>query len=382
MKHFVFIVLFLLAFMAKAGESMISELTKGNVYFVGLIHPYYKGGFEINRKQHMLVEMVQKMLEVQGYEDNININFHPNLWKDTVIYSVGYGNYPYLQHEPGSIYIHGVGNRFTKGLQFMIRDRDINVEYILRLVSAACNDVEFIKANQRVIAYQARRGSDTVISVPGDIVKTYLQHSSSVVDQVLGMRFFRAKGKHEKDRTDYYFQNGKYHFYDTREPEKEWSAKQQKYITTKTFGQDILVVDNVLEIAGEDEYNEPFIFINDSEFFFLNGYDSAVGPFTIDNIMTNRYPVYEISYEDGRYKLYFNDYGREPYKQTVLFIPDSNFIVSNYNLLENKFIEEVIREHQIKPVASKKLSGKLLLVIIAGCLLVFTGTGLALDRKA
>jgi len=143
---------------------------------------------------------------------------------------------------------------------------------------------------------------------------------------------------------DYYFQNNQFHFYNTREPEEEWSPTQGKSIVIKTFGEDILTVGDIYEIFGSIRDGH-FIFINDSTFYFAPQLkDKIRGPFKIENVRAGRPPILKYYHEYRpieRFTLFIDNYSSY---DKALFIPDSNLLISHYDSLENNFISDFFKK--------------------------------------
>ncbi len=169
------------------------------------------------------------------------------------------------------------------------------------------------------------------------------------------------------------------------EPQEKWSETQEKYVVTKTFGEDILTVDNVFEIIGS-HYDGHFVFIDDSTFYFISKFmDKVRGPFTIDSVGGGRRPVAKYYNEHTpieRFVLFLDSYRNAYGYDKVLFIPDSNLVISNYAEQENAFIKNIIKNKHKPLKQNMRRDIRPILAILAICIGVFVWLAIRKRRSS
>lgn len=317
---------------------------------------------EVGNKIRIFLELSEKLIREKFPDsEQLYIYFgHDYTKRDTSYYALGYGQFSFWDYGK-----HKTSKDVkTSGLKILIRDRDFDIKKMLNLVNSAFSNITFIKSNQSEYIIKTRYfNADTLKSIQFSQVAKYLSSSDTAIEKLLKDKYYRniEKAKEESD-IDYYFQNNKFHFYNTRKPEEEWSQSQEKYVVAKTFGEDILTTDNIFEIFGSI-YDGHFVFINDSVFYFIPQLKHPVrGPFKIDSIEAGRRPVFKYyhEYEPIEKFILFVDGYRNINK--VLFIPDSNLVVSNYDSLENDFIKSLLRKTDNKKIGSKP--GKTVIILL------------------
>jgi len=235
----------------------------------------------------------------------------------------------------------------------------------LNLINSSIEAIDSIKRNQKPLIIDLKFWSngiaqfDTFTSVSPEQIGKYLSYSDTIIEKLIKGKTFRNLKKSEEYRDiDYYYQNNKFHFYNTKEPDEIWSQEEERYVINKTYGEDILVVDNILEIFGS--FNDGhFVLINDSVFFYVHQLmDKVGGPFKIDNISGRWKPIHKYYHEYSpinRFILFIDNYNNT---QKSIFFPDSNLVISNYDSLENEFINSIFKTEIPKQkdlISSKKL---------------------------
>lgn len=301
-------------------------------------------------KVNILLELSERLINTKKYnKEEIYIYFnHDYTKRDTTYFALGYGQFEYWDWEHSKSSKETISN----GLKLVIRDRDLDIPQLLNLINSAFQNIEYIKTKQKQLIIDRHSTTngiaqyDTLSSVSSSIIKSYSSTVDSLVKELISEKTYRRlKRTDESGVIDYYFKDNQFHIYGTRDPEREWYQEQSEYYSKK-FGQDILVVDNILEIFGS--YNDGhFVFVNDSVFYFIPQLqDKISGPFLVDSIRAGRPPVEKFYHEYSpidRYTLFFDNY--RGYKKAIFF-PDSNVLVSNFDNIENKFITGLLQDQQ------------------------------------
>lgn len=347
----IFLTLFLfLSFGTYAHEDMIMSVNKGNIHF------QYKTGWtelEIGQKVNILLDLSTKLVKTKGYtNEQIYIYFnHDYTKRDSPYWALGFGQFSYWDYEKEK----SSKDITATGLKLIIRDRDFDIKELLNIINSAFSNLNFIKANQKQLIIDLHSSTngvaqfDTLYSISHTLVKEYLSSSDTIIQQLIKEKTYRNLKRAEETRAiDYYYQNNEFHFYNTREPDEEWSQEQRKYVVSKTYGEDILVVNNILEIFGS--FNDGhFVFINDSVFYYIPQLkDKVGGPFKVDSVRAGRPPIHKYYHEYSpvnRFTLFFDNYRN--YNKAIFF-PDSNLVISNFDKLENEFINGIFNKESAK----------------------------------
>ncbi|MEI9908907.1 MAG: hypothetical protein WDO71_04115 [Bacteroidota bacterium] len=346
-----------------AHQDVIYSVNKGN------IHLQYLSGWgqlEVGNKIGIFLELSDKLIKEKfPNSEQLYIYFgHDYTKSDTSYYAIGYGQFSFWGYEK-----YKTSNDVkANGLKILIRDRDFDIKKVLLLVNSAFLNIASIKNNQSEYIIKTRYyNADTLNSIQFSQVAKYLSSSDITVEKLLKEKYYRniKKTKEESD-IDYYFQNNKFHFYNTRKPEEEWSQTKGKYVVPKTFGEDILTIDNIFEIFGSIN-DGLFVFINDSTFYFIPQLkDSVRGPFKIDSIIAGRRPITKYYHEYKpieKFILFIDNYRTH---EKALFVPDSNFLVSNYDQIENNFINSLFKKIDNKKINSKPSKTVIILLALLG----------------
>jgi hypothetical protein len=368
MKLIFLIAFILLSFHTFAHQDIICSINKGN------IHLQYLSGWgqlEIGNKIRIFVELSDKLIKEKfPNSEQIYIYFgHDYTKSDTSYYALGYGQFTFWDYEKNKT----SNDIKAKGIKVIIRDRDFDIKKMLLLINSAFSNIDFIKNNQSEYIIKTKyTTADTFNSIQFNQVEKYLSYSDPDIDKLLNEKIYRnLKKVKEKREIDYYFQNNKFHFYNTKEPTEEWSQSQGKYVVSKIFGEDILTVNNIFEIFGNVNDGH-LVFINDSTFYFIPQLkDKVRGPFKIDSIRAGRPPIDKYYYENRpieKFTLFIDNYSSY---DKALFIPDSNLLVSNYDKLENDFINGFFKknnDNKINNNSNKTVT--ILLTLLGLCIVV------------
>ena len=332
---------------------------KNNFYF------QYRVGWEkmeLDNKVKILIHLTEKLLVEKKIKDKIYINFAESHF-DSAYCAVGYGKFVYEDFRKNHSSEHN-------GLKINIVDNDIDIKELLNLVSVSLNNVSSIKRDQKQeiidlhLSINGKDQYDTLMSIPAKIVSKYKFTSDKLVEKIISLKTYsNLTGPETLWNLDYYYQNNKFHFYNTSEPETKYNPRTGNDDIVNTFGEDILVVDNITETTGEWNYGH-FVFTNDSTFYYIPREKTDVqGPFKLDSIRFGRPPVRKLNYEffgNGRFTMYFDNYITIT---KALFIPEKKILINNYHILEGKSIQNYIDSVEI-PKEEKKKEYSLILMII------------------
>ncbi len=332
------------------------------------VHIEYELGYEeleINGKIHILAQLLDTLLQQRKDTDlEIYLFFESGIGdRDSSYYTVSFGKFEHSKKCKQGYY--SSAKITTEGLKFVINDRMLNISQILNFVNASIEQLAYIKANQKETFIKKRdaygREIDTLYSIPASEVKKYLTSKSKIVDNVLKNKIHRIFWKFEGDsskidkegrkRFDYFFQNGKFYFYNIS-THGDFSERKNEYAIKKFVGRDTLIVDNVFEIFfPEGYYHHCFIFTNDSTFYYLPPYpeEHAKGAFVIRDMALQRPPIlrYNEEYDNIRKITLYLDGSYSTHK--AMFIPDSNVVISNYGDLEYDMIHKEIAKNKAQP---------------------------------
>jgi hypothetical protein len=344
---------------AFAHSDHYASYQKGNLYF------QYRVGWEemeINNKIKILIHLTEKLLIEKKTKDKIYINFAES-HIDSAYCTVGFGNFVYEDFHKNHRSQH-------IGLKINIVNYDVDIKELLNLVSVSLNNVSIIKRDQKqeIIDLHERLNGvdqyDTLISIPSQIVSQYKITTDKLVEKLINIKTYsNLSGPETFWNLDYYYQNNKFHFYNTSEPETKYNPRTGNDDIVKTFGEDILVVNNITETTGDWNYGH-FVFINDSTFYYIPKIKSDVqGPFKLDSIRFGRPPVRNLNYEYfgyDRFTMYFDNYLTIT---KALFIPEKKILINNYHVLEGKSIQNYIDSIEI-PKEEKKKEYSLILMIL------------------
>lgn len=319
-------------------QDRIISIQKRNLYLQYLIGWEKQ---EFGKQVQIFGHLAEKLIQKKGFNDEkIFIYFDHNYTHSDTNYCVlSYGSFNFDQN--------GKNTEYT-GLKLIIRDYRIDIEKTLNLLASSFTNLDNIKQNQHrllVDLHMMVNGEnqfDTLYTIPSTQVEKYAQKHDVLVQELVSKKTYSdLLGPDTLWNADYYYQNNKYHFYNTRNPETKYIPQKGRGVVVKTFGEDVLVVDNVLEICGEWNYGH-FVFVNDSTFYYIPHLkDRVQGPFEVDSVLLGRPPVRKLSYDDyplKKYTLHFYNYFNET---KAVFLPDSNKVISNYQTVEAGFIKSL-----------------------------------------
>ncbi|MCF8254405.1 MAG: hypothetical protein K9H61_12180 [Bacteroidia bacterium] len=351
MKILFLTVFLLISFVTFANTDAIIIINKGNIHFQ-YSSSSIEMELEIDNKIKILLDLSDKLLKIKGYT-NKQINFffnHDFTNRHSKYIALGYGEFSYWDYEKYSTTI----DQFTTGLKLVIRDRDFDIKEVLNLINTSCSNVNFIKFNQKKLIIDEHhtingiKQFDTLSSISPIQIKNFLSTSDPIIEQLINEKTYRHLQKEGKiGAIDYYYQNNVFHFYKTLEIQEKWSSELGKLVVNKTKEVDILVVSTILQIFGS--INDGHIaFINDSVFYYIPQLkDKIGGPFKIDSVRPGRPPI-EKYYHDylpiNRFTLFIDKYRHTK----AIFFPDSNLVISNFDKLENYFINGLFNQKSDK----------------------------------
>lgn len=344
---------------AFAHQDHYASYQKGKLYF------QYRVGWEemeLNNKVKILIHLTEKLLIEKKIKEKIYINFAES-HIDSAYCAVGFGNFVYEDYHKNHRSEHS-------GLKINIVDNDIDIKELLNLVSVSLNNVRSIVRDQKqeiIDLHESINGVDqydSLISIPPRIISQYKITQDKLVEKIINLKTYsNLTGPETFWNLDYYYQNNKFHFYNTSEPETKYNPRTGNDDIVKTYGEDILVVDNITETTGEWNVGH-FVFINDSTFYYIPREKiDVLGPFKLDSIRFGRPPVRNLNYEyfgNGRFTLYFDNYLTIT---KALFIPEKKMLINNYHILEGKSIDNYINSVEI-PKEEKKKEYSLILMIL------------------
>jgi hypothetical protein len=377
MKKIFLIVFVLISFSSFAYQDIVYSVNRGNIHL-----QYFTawGELEISNKIIIFLQLSEKLIKDKfSNPDQLYIYFNHDYSKSrTTYYALSYGQFSFWDSEKYKTSKDIKAN----GLKIIIRDRDFDIKKMLLLVNSALINSAFVKNNQsKFIINTENYNPDTLNSIQFSQVAKYLTSSDSTVENLMKEKCYRnIKKTKEENEIDYYFQNNKFHFYNTRKSKEEWSQSQGRYVVTKTFGEDILTTDNIFEIFGSISHGH-FIFINDSTFYFIPQLKDIIrGPFKIDNTRPGRPPItYYHEYKPiEKFILYTFSYRNN---EKALFVPDSNFLVSNYDKIENNLINSLFKKKDNKEINSKPNKTVIILLTVLGLCFITIIRLVNLQRK-
>jgi len=344
-----------------AHTDLIYSLNKGNVH---LRYLSGWGEFEVGNRMKIFVEIANKLLKDKfSNSEQLYIYFgHDYTQGDTSYYTLGYSEFSFQDYTK----YNSSKSIQAKGIKIIIRDRDFDIKKVLLLVNAAFLNIDFVKKNQSDHIVKSRyKEPDTIKSIPFSQVNKYLSNADTTIDMLLNKKYYRNLKKTIGYRNiDYYFQNNQFHFYNTIEQEG-WQQKDQKANIDKKSDKDILIVDNIHEIVGNNDHYGHFVFINDSVFYFLPELQEKVyGPIKIDSIVAGRPPIRKYYCENEtieKYALFIDNYNMGQNK--VLYIPQNNLLIPNYNNIEDDFIRTLSKKQNNENTPNK--SSNIVAILLA-----------------
>ncbi len=366
MRH-IRIILFILIFFPfhiLAHQDKIITIKKSNVFL------QYQIGWEaqeIGKINEILGHLTGLLVEKRNFKEDVLISFtHDYVQQDTTYYALAHGDFSIIDYPRGK-------NLDGFGIKLFIQDRQLDIQKVLSIIDNAISNIELLKKKQNLLIVDrhmitnGRRQYDTLISIPWKEIENFSTRTTSIVRDIINQRTYsNLQGAESLWNIDYYYQKNKFHFYNTSDPKTQYNPKTGNADTVKVYGEDILVVDNILEIFGDWNHGH-FVFINDSIFYYIPQLKSNIlGPHKIDSIRAGRPPVRRFEIDDEpmlRYTLYFDRYIDF---SKALFIPDSNRLISNFDDLENEFIINLISNKRLNEIekAEKKPSYSLFLIIL------------------
>lgn len=353
------------------------SLNRQNIH-LGYVSGWYE--LEINNKFKILLELTDSLF-IQTKQDRIPVYFsfsHDYTKVDDEYVAIAYEKFKYFDYSSED------KNVFEgEGLVIKMRSEDLNIKKVLNLIWASIHNIELIRENQNLEIFTDKYyGEFSLMSIPKQKVETLLNEDSEEVNEVLKSKVYRnIQPENQPRNIDYFFQNNQFNFYNTRESDWEWNSEKRKREVSKTYGEVVLTLDNVVEIVGDFNYGH-FVFENDSTFYYLPQLkDKVFGPIVIPEIGNYRIPFRKPKLEYKpvkRFTFVINDY-KETY-QKVLYVPDSALIIPHFEKLEEQFVSDLLskKNEPEKETGKQKLNIELLclfsLSLIALGILTFKRT--------
>lgn len=235
-----------------------------------------------------------------------------------------------------------------KGIKLIFRDRDFDIHKVLNIINAACENLELIKHNQYATNNKTKLEEKEIIkSIAQQNILDFASNNSAIVDSLLKERVFR---KNVNDYIyddcvlgmDFYFQNDSFYLFNL------CMEGRYKQLNDKKDSLSILfVAKNITEYVRYNQF-EHFVFVNDSQFYFFNSdYGRHNGPVTIPGFNSKRGFIESINSQDEPFQAYYIFVQKKEEVNKVLFIPDSNLVISNYDKIEKQFVNNYLRN--VKP---------------------------------
>lgn len=337
---FLLVLLFPLNFLAH--QDKIITIQKSNVLLQYKIGWYQQ---EIGKVNEILAHLAEKLVLDRKCKEKIIISFtHDYVQWDSSYYSLSYDDFRIIDYQ-NDCKVH-----IGRGIKLIIKDRGLNIEKTLSILDNAISNIELIKKKQAQLLIDlhlimnGKKQFDTLTTIPFKQINGFFSKTTDLVKKLINQRTYRNLNCAETFwNIDYYYQKNKFHFYNTSEPKTEYNPKTGNDDTVNVYGEDVLVVDNILEIFGDWNYGH-FVFINDSIFYYIPKFKTnTLGPHKINNVRAGRPPIFRFEIDSEpmlRYTLYVDQYSDFT---KALFIPDSNILVSSFNEKENEFIKDLIQ---------------------------------------
>ncbi len=298
----------------------------------------------INNKFNILLELSDSLFEQTNKKRiPILLSFVHDYTKVGDHYlTIGYGQFDYHDYLNPKNY-----DLQDEGLIIKMSGIDLDIKEALNLINASIENIDFIKNSLMEYKFYSKYyGEITLKSISMDSITAFKNRTLSGVKTVLESKIYRNIEPVSQSRNiDYYFQNNKFHFYNTREPSREWNQKTRKNEISNTYSEVILSVENVTQIVGDYNYGH-FVFLNDSVFHYLPQLkDKVFGPLTINGIENGHRPIRKplIDFEPiKRFTLSIGSF-KDSY-QKVLYVPDSSLVISHFEKIENDFLSNLIKK--------------------------------------
>jgi hypothetical protein len=362
--------------LSHAHEDIIQTTNVENVH-LNLITGY--SNYEVYKQADILHYLAVRLLKAKGFREHVYISFrHAYTGPDSSFYALAYVPF----HYPDETNSTGQHTHMT-GLKLVVRDVYMDIGKMLRLINAGISNIESIKASQSTYYLKGimPRDLDTVVAIPAAGINKLLTVTDTTIERILGEKTYRnIIREKEYGKVDYYFQNNCYHFFNEDEA---YSDTEGKDIEGPYYGQVQLIVDNIFEIIGGLNDNH-IIFTSDRTFYYLPSEILYIsdpkpprplrGPFTIDSISpSGRRPIFKYTreYNDpfSFFTLYIRNFTHDINLRDskVLFLPDSNLLISNYENFENEMLLDFFKKTELK---EDKAEPKDRLMLVSAALLL------------
>lgn len=354
----------------------------------------------------MAVNLIGKLLTTKP---NGKIPLHINFYIDdpkpsALYYGLSYGSFAYHFREDDSgnfalgYYYGHIPSKQRRGIRVFIRDGDVDIKKWLDIVSCAYDmDTNTIKTTQHNYRIKDNFYAYNISSIPQKAIRSCMLKPDSSISMVMKERVYKNAHKEDSgyykfsfddkhgDELDYYFQNGRYHFYNNN---SRYLEEKDRMVPDEGYGKVLFATDELYEIQGSKR-DGFLVFTTDTSFYFLNHFmyvetppSALKGPYIMNgNWAYGMRAIERYIREDNpdRFTLFLRGY-RENGK--VLFVPDSNVVITHYDSLEDHFISSIIHDRRNlsnpihkRHVTSSKTSNNGIALLLAG---LFVGINVGL----
>lgn len=306
-----------------------------------------KHTLEIQQKGEILIELLNDLVKTKGkFKDHIFIHYSGSFYENNKVYTnITFGEDTYRLNNQKSD-----DDKTAKGIIVDIHDYDLSITKMVNMVNVFLDSLSGNKTD------------------------------TSIVSTLLKRKIFRNKKQtSEIDELDYYYENNKFHFY----------CLVQPYDTSNVRVKALFSVDNVYEIYGNSLSEGYFIFTTDSNFLFFR-HDKLSKPLRfnwrplIDSGHFQRSAIkgHEIEYYYDTTKKFVQKFVLHyNFDSKALFIPHENFVKTDYQNIEWKFIDSLIQKPSIIAPINPKENSKLWFYILGGLLIISLALNIILWRK-
>lgn len=306
-----------------------------------------KQTLEISKKGEILIELLDNLIKSKGnFNDHIFIHYSGSFYQYNKVHTnITFGEDIYRLSTQKSN-----DDKSAKGIILDIHDYDLSIAKMVNLINAFIDSLNGKK-------------SDNLL-----------------VSSLLKQKIYRNKKQtNELNELDYYFENNKFNFY----------YLNKSNDTSKVCINNIISVDNVYEIYGNSLSEGYFIFTTDSNFLFLHN-DKLSKPLHFNwrplndsgHIQRTAILGHEIEYYYDKTKKFVQKFILHyNFDSKALFIPNENFVKTDYQDIERQFIDSLIHKPTIiKPINSKDNS-KSLFYFLSGLLIISFALNIFMWRK-
>lgn len=318
----------------------------------------------LGKNVFILKELVHQLQTNNGFDKTpVYIFINPRIdITDSTSYFLGYGDMPNGWNLDGPF----SSLKNAKGIMLMITDKNMKIPEVLNLLHFAYTNLKYIQTAQKQYKVGTVFQRDSVSSIPLSMVQQKLKSSNALIDKIM----HRSISLDSLLPTDFgslglYYQNKLFHFFNKQDI--EINDRESSHHASPKTTKELLIVPNVFEVKFTNT-QDYFVFTDDSTFYFLSYRKTKfAGPYTIHGL-NPRSPLLNCDYDYfplERYVLVFDFYG---IRDKVLFIPDSNLVISNYGNLEGEHITHLVSDlsqEQLEPGLPKLIYLLLILFMLS-----------------